>query len=114
MFYCEVLSVVSNFPIITLGKKELVGLHVLHFDVLWLFVFCVSSLWCRGLVCSMIVAFPGHTRLQMSRSKKEKKGLSDINSQETVIEFVKISKIKNLPAQAVIWRKNAYKHLTSI
>ena len=33
--------------------------------VLWLSGFVVSSLWCHGLVCSLIVSFPGHTHLYL-------------------------------------------------
>ena len=29
--------------------------------ILWLLLFCGSSSWSRGLVCIVIVIFPGHT-----------------------------------------------------
>ena len=41
------------------AEDETAGSFTLN--VLWLSVFCVSSPWCRELVRSVIVGFPGHT-----------------------------------------------------
>ena len=57
---CSTFNVFSSFAIISLGKRELVALLCLQ-GVMYLLVFCDSSSWCLGLVCSVIVAFSGHT-----------------------------------------------------
>ena len=43
---------------------------------MYLFVFCVSSSWCCGLVCSVIVAFLGHTHLLLRVFAISEKGIS--------------------------------------
>ena len=46
---CCAVSVISSFAIISLGKRELVALILLYFDVR----LSVSVSRCRGMVCSV-------------------------------------------------------------
>ena len=50
LFCGVVLGALSSLAIILLRKRELVCFTLI---VLWLSVFCVSSSWCCGLVCSL-------------------------------------------------------------
>ena len=38
-----------------LTEEERAGCFACLFDVMWLLVFCVSSLLCCGLICSMLL-----------------------------------------------------------
>ena len=51
LFCCAVLSVISSFAIISLGKRERDGCLNIAFNVMGLLVICVSSSLCNGLVC---------------------------------------------------------------
>ena len=68
-FFYEVFLVFSNFTIISLGKRELVALHLLHFDISLLLVLCVLLTVSRvGLQC-VIVTFTGHTYLLCEKNE---------------------------------------------
>ena len=53
VFYGAVLSVISSFAIILLGKRERDGCLKNAFNVMGLLVLCVCSSRCNGLVCSV-------------------------------------------------------------
>ena len=50
---CLVMQYSVSFLVLHLAEEERAGCYTFLLDIMWLFVFCFSSLWGRRLVCSV-------------------------------------------------------------